>query len=196
MSAPNGAGDLPRRLLLKVFGHEDFRPGQEDVIAAAVAGRDVLAVMPTSGGKSLCYQVPALMGEGLTVVVSPLVSLIKDQIDALRARVECIERNEATSKGRIGVLGSIFGSAAGAAVTLLTLLLALACPSRGAAVPPRTTFVANVEQCPRLAPRAPTTVHDLRPDDFEVIMSFGDSLTAGTYAKGLRLCFECAFSPC
>ena len=86
--APNGAGDLPRRLLLKVFGHEDFRPGQEDVISAAVAGRDVLAVMPTSGGKSLCYQVPALMGEGLTVVVSPLVSLMKDQIDALRARVE------------------------------------------------------------------------------------------------------------
>jgi ATP-dependent DNA helicase RecQ len=82
------SGDLARRLLFDVFGHEDFRPGQEDVIAAALAGRDVLAVMPTSGGKSLCYQVPALLGDGLTVVVSPLVSLIKDQIDALRSRFE------------------------------------------------------------------------------------------------------------
>ncbi|WP_166180560.1 RecQ family ATP-dependent DNA helicase [Rubrobacter tropicus] len=99
-----GAGDLPRRLLLRVFGHEDFRPGQEDIIAAAVAGRDVLAVMPTSGGKSLCYQVPALMGEGLTVVVSPLVSLIKDQIDALRARVEASD--EGVPAGAVAALHS------------------------------------------------------------------------------------------
>ena len=100
----NGAGDLPRRLLLEVFGHEDFRPGQEDVIAAAVAGRDVLAVMPTSGGKSLCYQVPALMGDGLTVVVSPLVSLMKDQIDALRARVEASD--EEVPAGAVAALHS------------------------------------------------------------------------------------------
>ena len=102
--ASDGAGDLPRRLLLKVFGHEGFRPGQEDVIAAAVAGRDVLAVMPTSGGKSLCYQVPALMGEGLTVVVSPLVSLMKDQIDALRARVEASD--EEVPAGAVAALHS------------------------------------------------------------------------------------------
>jgi ATP-dependent DNA helicase RecQ len=65
------------------FGHEAFRPGQEEVVRAALAGRDVLVVMPTGAGKSLCYQLPALMREGLTIVVSPLVSLMSDQVSGL-----------------------------------------------------------------------------------------------------------------
>jgi ATP-dependent DNA helicase RecQ len=65
------------------FGFEDFRPGQEEAVTAALADRDVLVVMPTGAGKSLCYQLPALMREDLTVVVSPLVSLMADQVGAL-----------------------------------------------------------------------------------------------------------------
>ena len=65
------------------FGHETFKPLQEDIIRATLNGQDVLAVMPTGGGKSLCYQLPAVVCPGLTVVVSPLVSLMKDQVDAL-----------------------------------------------------------------------------------------------------------------
>ena len=70
-------------MLKEVFGFDSFRPGQEEVIRAVLEGRDTLAVMPTGGGKSLCYQVPALMQESLTVIVSPLISLMKDQIDSL-----------------------------------------------------------------------------------------------------------------
>ncbi len=74
-----------RRVLSEVFGYSEFRPGQPEVIAAVLAGRDTLAVMPTGGGKSICYQVPALLTEDrLTVVVSPLLALMKDQVDALR----------------------------------------------------------------------------------------------------------------
>jgi ATP-dependent DNA helicase RecQ len=74
-----------RRTLRDVFGYAEFRPGQPEVIAAVLAGRDTLAVMPTGGGKSVCYQVPALLFEGgLTVVVSPLLALMKDQVDGLR----------------------------------------------------------------------------------------------------------------
>lgn len=72
-----------RRLLRRVFGLDEFRPGQEAVIRAVLAGKDTLAVMPTGAGKSLCYQLPALHLEGLTLVVSPLISLMKDQVDKL-----------------------------------------------------------------------------------------------------------------
>jgi ATP-dependent DNA helicase RecQ len=75
--------DDARRALREHFGFEDFRPGQADAVAAALAGRDALVVMPTGAGKSLCYQLPALMRADLTLVVSPLVSLMQDQVEAL-----------------------------------------------------------------------------------------------------------------
>src|SRR5690242_2138038 len=65
------------------FGLTQFRPGQRDIIEAVVAGRPTIAVLPTGAGKSLCYQLPAVALDGLTVVVSPLISLMKDQVDAL-----------------------------------------------------------------------------------------------------------------
>src|SRR4051795_6334455 len=68
------------------FGFRAFRPGQEEAVRAAIDGRDSLVVMPTGSGKSLCYQLPALMRPDLTVVVSPLVALMQDQVDGLRAR--------------------------------------------------------------------------------------------------------------
>ncbi|MDR0568684.1 MAG: DNA helicase RecQ [Spirochaetaceae bacterium] len=71
------------KILKKYFGFSQFRRGQAEVITALLGGRDVLAVMPTGAGKSLCYQIPALMLEGLTVVISPLISLMKDQVHAL-----------------------------------------------------------------------------------------------------------------
>src|SRR5277367_5712916 len=72
-------------LLKKYFGFESFRPFQEEIIRDALAGKDVFAVLPTGGGKSLCFQLPALVRPGLTVVVSPLIALMKDQVDALQA---------------------------------------------------------------------------------------------------------------
>ena len=70
--------------LLSRFGLTCFRPGQREVIDAVLGGRDVLCVMPTGGGKSLCYQLPSLARGGTTIVVSPLIALMKDQIDTLR----------------------------------------------------------------------------------------------------------------
>jgi ATP-dependent DNA helicase RecQ len=74
-----------QELLSRVFGFPAFRPGQEEIVAAVAAGRNVLAIMPTGGGKSLCYQLPALVRQGVTVVVSPLIALMRDQVRALRA---------------------------------------------------------------------------------------------------------------
>jgi ATP-dependent DNA helicase RecQ len=72
-------------ILREVFGFSAFRPGQAEIVAAVAAGEEVLAVMPTGGGKSLCYQLPALMRPGVTVVVSPLIALMRDQVKAMRA---------------------------------------------------------------------------------------------------------------
>ena len=74
-----------RAPLKKVFGFDFFRPLQEEIIRDALAGKDVFAVLPTGGGKSLCFQLPALVRHGLTVVISPLIALMKDQVDALQA---------------------------------------------------------------------------------------------------------------
>src|SRR5438128_9167344 len=71
--------------LKKHFGYDEFRPLQREIIQDALAGRDVFVLMPTGGGKSLCFQLPALTRDGLTVVVSPLIALMKDQVDAMQA---------------------------------------------------------------------------------------------------------------
>ena len=72
-----------RQTLSEVFGYASFRAGQEEVVSAILSGRDVMAVMPTGAGKSLCYQIPALVLPGITIVVSPLISLMRDQVGAL-----------------------------------------------------------------------------------------------------------------
>jgi ATP-dependent DNA helicase RecQ len=86
----------PLQLLREVFGLEHFRPGQETVISHLLAGRSAAAVFPTGGGKSLCYQLPALTWPGLTVVVSPLIALMKEQIDRLQARHIAADRLDST----------------------------------------------------------------------------------------------------
>ncbi len=82
-----GMPDLPqdaRARLKSVFGYDDFRPGQAEIIAAVLAGEPVLAVMPTGSGKSMCYQLPAVLDGSLTVVVSPLIALMRDQVQQMR----------------------------------------------------------------------------------------------------------------
>ncbi len=80
MTAPAGATPLLR----DIFGFDAFRPGQEEIVDAVTAGENVLAIMPTGGGKSLCFQLPALLREGVTVVISPLIALMRDQVRALQ----------------------------------------------------------------------------------------------------------------
>lgn len=75
-----------RETLRAVFGHEDYREGQEAIIEALLEGRDVLALLPTGAGKSLCFQLPALVKDGMAVVFEPLISLMKDQVDALKKK--------------------------------------------------------------------------------------------------------------
>jgi ATP-dependent DNA helicase RecQ len=74
-----------RAILSRTFGFRDFRPGQAEILRSVLSGNDILAVMPTGSGKSLCYQLPALIGDGLTIVISPLIALMRDQVLQLRA---------------------------------------------------------------------------------------------------------------
>lgn len=76
--------DGAKQTLKQYFGYDSFRPGQERMVSAILSGEDALGVMPTGAGKSICYQVPALMLQGLTLVISPLVSLMGDQVRALK----------------------------------------------------------------------------------------------------------------
>jgi ATP-dependent DNA helicase RecQ len=77
--------DRVHQLLHERFGYQDFRPGQEAIIGALLQGQHVLTVMPTGSGKSLSYQLPALLNEGCALVISPLIALMKDQVDSLQA---------------------------------------------------------------------------------------------------------------
>ena len=92
----DSVSEAAQEVLRERFGLDAFRPGQEQVVSALLAGRSTLAVFPTGGGKSLCYQLPALMLDGLTLVVSPLIALMKDQVDALRARGIAAARLDST----------------------------------------------------------------------------------------------------
>src|SRR5579884_544482 len=95
----------PREVLRDSFGLADFRPGQEEVIGHLLAGRSALACFPTGGGKSLCYQLPALLLPGLTLVVSPLLALMKEQIDRLQGLGIAAERLDSTRE--VGDLAAI-----------------------------------------------------------------------------------------
>lgn len=110
--------ETPQEILKKHFGFERFREPQGSIVETIVGGRDALVIMPTGGGKSLCYQLPALMLPHLTIVVSPLIALMKDQVDALRSRgieAACLnsaqtleEQNEIFAKIREGTLKLVY----------------------------------------------------------------------------------------
>ncbi len=94
-----------RQALRTTFGFESFRPGQAEIVDTILAGRDVLAVMPTGSGKSLCYQLPALLREGLTVVVSPLIALMRNQVAQLRSYgIAAAGSSSSASGGEPGML--------------------------------------------------------------------------------------------
>ncbi len=93
----------PLKTLQRVFGFQDFRPYQQEIVEALISGEDAFVLMPTGGGKSLCYQIPALHRSGVALVVSPLISLMKDQVDALQAngvRAACYNSSLAAEEAR------------------------------------------------------------------------------------------------
>jgi ATP-dependent DNA helicase RecQ len=122
-SHPLDSLEAARAALAQTFGYQAFRPGQEEVIGHLLAGRSAAAVFPTGGGKSLCYQIPALLLPGLTLVVSPLIALMKDQIDALARRGVAAARLDST-------LGAEEARAAMDAVREGTLRLLYVAPER------------------------------------------------------------------
>jgi len=122
--------------LARVWGHDDFRGLQAQVVAEIMAGRDVLAVLPTGGGKSVCYQIPAMLRPGLGLVVSPLIALMTDQVEALKQQgvaaarldsgVSLDERSAIWAQARAGELDLLYvspeGLAAGAMLDRLAEL--------------------------------------------------------------------------
>src|SRR5215470_2289571 len=99
---PGGGGveQSPQRVLREIFGFDSFRGQQLEIVEHVTAGGDAVVLMPTGGGKSLCYQIPALLRPGVGVVVSPLIALMKDQVDALRqAGVRAAALNSRLSAG-------------------------------------------------------------------------------------------------
>ena len=91
-----------RQILQKFYGHEDFRPGQKKVVESLLNRNDTVAIMPTGAGKSICFQIPALLFEGVTLVISPLISLMKDQVDSLRQLgIAAVYINSSVSKAQL-----------------------------------------------------------------------------------------------
>ncbi|MEQ8576026.1 MAG: RecQ family ATP-dependent DNA helicase, partial [Fulvivirga sp.] len=94
----------PVDILSQYWGHPAFRPGQEDIVNSVLAGDDVLALLPTGGGKSICFQVPAMMREGICIVVTPLIALMQDQVDQLNKRgIKAIAINASMSPKEIDI---------------------------------------------------------------------------------------------
>lgn len=92
------------QILIKYWGHTNFRPMQEEIIRAALKGKDTLALLPTGGGKSICFQIPSLMKDGICIVISPLISLMKDQVEHLRSKgIKSVAITSSLSKDEVDV---------------------------------------------------------------------------------------------
>ncbi|MFN3293324.1 MAG: RecQ family ATP-dependent DNA helicase, partial [Gemmobacter sp.] len=109
----------PQQVLARVFGFSAFRPGQAEIVQSVLAGRNTLAIMPTGGGKSLCFQLPALCRDGVTVVISPLIALMRDQVRALKA--VGVEAGALTSGNTEAETAEVFGALEAGRLKLLYL---------------------------------------------------------------------------